>query len=71
MTDEAWKALTIIIPSSVTILAGLFYRVWSHREHKGSGEDIRDIKIYMNGEFEKRLAEEKRKWEQEYIKNKT
>lgn len=36
--------------------------IMSHYEHKKSRNEI---KIYFNGEFEKKLAEEKKKWEQE------
>lgn len=39
--------------------------VFSHYEHKKTNKDVNDIRIYMNGEFEKRLAEEKKKWELE------
>lgn len=57
MSDEAWKALTIIIPSTTTILAGLFYRMWSRREHKGNRDDVREIRMYFNGQREKELKE--------------
>lgn len=57
ISDEAWKALTIIIPSTTTILAGLFYRMWSRSEHKGNRDDVREIRLYINGQREKELKE--------------
>lgn len=64
LSDEAWKALGIIIPSSTTILAGLFYRMWSRTEHKGNraseqatSETVKKIYILMNGETEKKIKE--------------
>lgn len=44
----------------------LFLRgIFSHMEHKGTSRDVKGIRSTMNGEFEKRLAEEKIKWEKE------
>lgn len=40
----------------------------SHLEHKKTGRDIHEIKISINGELEKRIAEERKKWEQEIKK---
>lgn len=37
----------------------------SHYEHKKTNKTVNEIKVYMNGDFDKRLEEEKKKWEQE------
>lgn len=39
--------------------------VMSHIEHKKTNKDVNEIKFYINGDFEKKLEEEKKKWEQE------
>lgn len=64
ITDEAWKALTIIVPSTTTIVAGLFYRMWSRTEHRGSRQaeqetanKIKEIYVLMNGETQKKIQE--------------
>lgn len=49
MTNET---ATIIVAGA--ILAG---RVWSAFEHRSTGKDVKEIKIYMNGENEKKLQE--------------
>lgn len=35
----------------------LVNRLWSHLEHKKGRKDIQEIRIYMNGEVERRLQE--------------
>ena len=60
MTDT----LKDIIEGAVAIVL-IGRGVISHYEHKRTNKDVNEIRIYMNGEFEKRLAEEKLKWEAE------
>lgn len=61
----------LIIEGVVSVLL-IGRGIFSHYEHKKNekiGKEtkatVNDIKIYMNGEFERKLAEEKKKWEEE------
>lgn len=49
MTNET---ATIVIAGA--ILAG---RLWSMFEHKKTGKEVNQIRIYFNGEMEKKLEE--------------
>lgn len=44
--------------------------VMSHFEHKKTEKAVNEIKIYFNGDLEKRISEERKKWEEE-TKNKS
>ena len=62
MTDETWKALAIIVPP-LSVLLG---RLWSMVEHiktgkavKKTDKDIMEIKVFINGEMERKLQEAK------------
>ena len=44
--------------------------VMSHYEHRETSRDVKQIKSNSNGEFERRLSEEKKKWEQEFLTDK-
>lgn len=57
MTDEAWKASAVIVPSIVAFLSVLLSRLWSMWEHKKTGQQVNKIYMIMNGELEKKLAE--------------
>lgn len=71
MVFNAMVETKIIIEGIVSVLL-IGRGVMSHFEHKRAmkqnKQDALEIKIYLNGEFEKRLAEERKKWEEE-IKN--
>lgn len=69
MTPDQWDLLKVIIPS---ILAS---RIWSMFEHlsnkkevRKNDEDIKDIKIYINGDTKKRIEEAKKAGIEEGIK---
>lgn len=71
MTDEAWKALAIIVPSASVFIA----RIWSMIEHhktkkavKETDNDIKEIKIYINGETARKIEEARLQGIQEGIK---
>lgn len=68
MTPEAWNLLEVLLPA---ILAS---RIWSMIEHISSKRktekterDVAQIKIYINGEMEKKLEEARQKGIQEGI----
>lgn len=53
ISDEAWKALAIIIPSLAVIIG----RVLSNREHRQTGKKVNDIYFMVNGEAQKKIDE--------------
>lgn len=53
LSDEAWKALTIIIPSLTVVIS----RVISNREHRKTGNKVNDIYMIVNGGLQKKLDE--------------
>lgn len=52
----------------IIILGGwvLINRIWSHYEHRKGREDIREIKIYMNGELQRKLEQARDSAVEEY-----
>lgn len=57
MTNES----TIAVVTAVAFLS----RLWSSFEHKKTARDVGDIRIYFNGEMERRLEEAKEQGRQE------
>lgn len=47
--------LAAIIVGTANILAVLFSRLWSHREHKETAKDVKAIKQAMNGAIEEEV----------------
>lgn len=56
---------TIVITSA--IFAG---RLWSAWEHKKTGKEVNEIKIYFNGEMQRRLDEAREQGRKEALKSK-
>lgn len=53
MTDEAWKALAVIVPSLAVVIG----RYLSNREHRKTSKQVNDIYILMNGDTKKKISE--------------
>lgn len=66
MSDEAWKALAIIIPS----LAVVFGRWLSNKEHRKTEKKVNDIYTIVNGGLQKKLDEAREEGRQEILNKK-
>lgn len=69
MTDEAWKALGIIVPSLAVVIG----RYLSSREHRKTTKTVNDIYVVVNGGLQKKLDEAHQRGRQEMeqeLKNK-
>lgn len=53
ISDEAWKALTIIVPSMAVVVG----RLLSNREHRKTEKQVNDIYILINGETKKKIQD--------------
>lgn len=67
MSDEAWKALSIIVPSFAVFLG----RWLSNKEHRKTERKVNDIYIIVNGGHQKKLEEAKEEGRQEILNQKS
>lgn len=64
MSDEAWKAMAIIVPP----LSVLLSRLWSRKEHKSTTKKVNDIYFLINGDLQKRLKKAREEGRRQALK---